>query len=180
MHQALVHILWNELCFYSQDQEIFRRPCITGINGFWCEPRSFKPPVGLHQITEYIGDQCDPYEQFKGRKPVWVQTPVAPWELKPWVYGRILRLDGLEEQNATTHSRSVYIHGNIHDWFFTTDNLQRSKGCIGLRLWDMVDLYDLLKSISHRILVYVEPTEIWLFKKENIIKVLPSMQNVWK
>jgi lipoprotein-anchoring transpeptidase ErfK/SrfK len=54
---------------------------------------------------------------------------------------RILWLDGLEEDNANTRERFIYIHGTKHE-----DKIGRpaSHGCIRMRNADMIELFDLV------------------------------------
>jgi lipoprotein-anchoring transpeptidase ErfK/SrfK len=54
---------------------------------------------------------------------------------------RILWLDGLDEDNANTRNRFIYIHGTRHE-----DKIGRpaSHGCIRMRNADVVELFDLV------------------------------------
>jgi len=54
---------------------------------------------------------------------------------------RILWLDGLEEDNANTRERFIYIHGTKHE-----DKIGRpaSHGCIRMRNADVIELFDLI------------------------------------
>jgi lipoprotein-anchoring transpeptidase ErfK/SrfK len=54
---------------------------------------------------------------------------------------RILWLDGLEEDNANTRERFIYIHGTKHE-----DKIGRpaSHGCIRMRNADVIELFDLV------------------------------------
>jgi len=57
------------------------------------------------------------------------------------VMSRILWLDGLEEDNANTRERFIYIHGTKHE-----DKIGRpaSHGCIRMRNADVIELFDLV------------------------------------
>ena len=54
---------------------------------------------------------------------------------------RILWLGGLEEDNANTRERFIYIHGTKHE-----DKIGRpaSHGCIRMRNADVIELFDLV------------------------------------
>jgi lipoprotein-anchoring transpeptidase ErfK/SrfK len=54
---------------------------------------------------------------------------------------RILWLDGLDEDNANTRDRFIYIHGTKHE-----DKIGRpaSHGCIRMRSADVIELFDLV------------------------------------
>jgi lipoprotein-anchoring transpeptidase ErfK/SrfK len=57
------------------------------------------------------------------------------------VVSRILWLDGLEDHNANTRERFIYIHGTKHE-----DKIGNpaSHGCIRMRNADVIDLFDLV------------------------------------
>jgi lipoprotein-anchoring transpeptidase ErfK/SrfK len=56
---------------------------------------------------------------------------------------RILWLDGLDEDNANTRDRFIYIHGTKHE-----DKIGRaaSHGCIRMRNADVIELFDLVEA----------------------------------
>ena len=74
---------------------------------------------------------------FKGREPV--ADPVDWSTEENLITSRILWLDGLDEQNAQTKDRYIYIHGTNHE-----DLIGRpaSGGCIQMRNADVVRLFD--------------------------------------
>jgi lipoprotein-anchoring transpeptidase ErfK/SrfK len=69
-------------------------------------------------------------------KPV---DPVPPTE--DLVMSRILWLDGLDEQNANTRDRFIYIHGTKHEDKIGTPV---SCGCVRMRNADVIELSDLV------------------------------------
>lgn len=152
----ILYIFENDFFYFQNWNIVFQTRCVTWEKWFWCKKWSFKTPLWLHYISDFIGENCDPYQRFFRRIPYSMEKPVSFWELNPWVYGRILRLDGMEENNKNTLSRWAYIHGNIHDWYWKTDDLKRSKWCIGLKLDEMIPFFDLIKHFQSRIMVYVE------------------------
>jgi lipoprotein-anchoring transpeptidase ErfK/SrfK len=54
---------------------------------------------------------------------------------------RILWLDGLEEHNANTRERFIYIHGTKHE---NKIGEPASHGCIRMRNADVIELFDLV------------------------------------
>ena len=52
---------------------------------------------------------------------------------------RILWLDGLDEHNANTRGRFIYIHGTKHEDKIGTP---ASRGCVRMRNADVIDLFD--------------------------------------
>ena len=76
---------------------------------------------------------------FKGRKPV--TTPVD-WSTEPdLITSRILWLHGLDEENAGTRERYIYIHGTNQEQLI---GQAASSGCIRMRNADIVRLFDLI------------------------------------
>ena len=54
---------------------------------------------------------------------------------------RILWLEGLDEQNANTRDRYIYIHGTKHEDKVGTN---ASCGCVRMRNADVIELFDLV------------------------------------
>ena len=63
---------------------------------------------------------------------------------------RILWLDGLDDHNANTRERFIYIHGTKHE---SKIGNPASYGCIRMRNADVVELFDL---VDHDTLVTIE------------------------
>jgi lipoprotein-anchoring transpeptidase ErfK/SrfK len=57
------------------------------------------------------------------------------------VMSRILWLDGLEEHNANTRDRYIYIHGTNHEHKIGEP---ASHGCIRMTNVDVIELFDLV------------------------------------
>jgi len=55
---------------------------------------------------------------------------------------RILWLDGLDEHNANTRDRFIYIHGTKHEDKIGSPT---SHGCVRMRNADIIDLFDLVE-----------------------------------
>lgn len=120
----------------------------TGLNGTGTEPGSGKTPLGKLRIYRKIGGSEPIYTIFESRKPVGVWDPNTP----PCggVLTRIMWLDGLEEKNATTLRRYIYIHATSHEEKIGTPY---SEGCVMLTNKDMVELYDLVDE-NTRVFIY--------------------------
>jgi len=74
---------------------------------------------------------------FKSREPVGVWDGTESDE--DMVLTRILRLHGLDAENANTMSRYIYIHGTNQEALL---GQPVSCGCIRMSNKDVVDLYD--------------------------------------
>ena len=99
-----------------------------------------KTPVGQFRISEKFGADAPIGTVFKSREPVGFQHEHPPhYDL---VLSRILWLDGLEEQNANTRDRFIYIHGTNHEHKIGEP---ASHGCIRMRNADLIELFDLVE-----------------------------------
>ena len=69
--------------------------------------------------------------------PLKPEDPLPPTD--DLVMSRILWLDGLDEHNANTHDRFIYIHGTKHE-----DKIGNpaSHGCVRMRNADVSELFD--------------------------------------
>ncbi|MGI8891689.1 MAG: L,D-transpeptidase family protein [Chthoniobacterales bacterium] len=114
-------------------------PISTSRFGLGTEEGSFKTPLGKFQIGEKIGDEMPSHTIFRNR------VPLAPEEGPPQtddlVLSRILWLDGLEDHNANTRERFIYIHGTNHE---EDIGQPASHGCIRMKNSDLIALYDLV------------------------------------
>ena len=76
---------------------------------------------------------------FLSRVPLGPDDPLPPTD--DLVMSRILWLDGLEDHNANTRDRYIYIHGTKHE---NQIGRPASHGCIRMRNADVVELFDLV------------------------------------
>ena len=76
---------------------------------------------------------------FVGRVPLQADEGLPPTE--DLVTSRILWLDGLDEQNANTRDRFVYIHGTTHEDKIGT---AASHGCVRMRNADVIELFEMV------------------------------------
>jgi len=107
--------------------------------GIGTEPGSMKTPTGHFRVAEKIGDDMPGGTVFRSRVALKSVDPVPPTE--DLVMSRILWLDGLDEQNANTRDRYIYIHGTKHEDKIGTP---ASCGCVRMRNADVIELFDLV------------------------------------
>jgi lipoprotein-anchoring transpeptidase ErfK/SrfK len=98
--------------------------------------------------VEKIGGDQPAGTIFQSRVPLGPGDPLPPTE--DLVMSRILWLDGLDEHNANTRERYIYIHGTKHESRIGNPD---SYGCIRMRNADVVELFDL---VDHDTLVTIE------------------------
>ncbi len=112
-------------------------PVSTSRFGLGSEEGSMKTPLGRFQIAEKIGADAPPGTVFRSRLPLPPEETPPPTD--DLVLSRILWLDGLEEHNANTRDRFIYIHGTNHE-----DEIGQpsSHGCIRMKNDDLIALFD--------------------------------------
>jgi len=114
-------------------------PVSTSRFGIGTEQGSLKTPTGRFRVAEKIGGDTPPGTIFQSRVPLKPDDPRPPTE--DLVMSRILWLDGLDEHNANTRERFIYIHGTKHEGKIGSP---ASCGCIRMRNADVVELFDLV------------------------------------
>ena len=114
-------------------------PVSTSRFGIGTEEGSMKTPIGRFRVAEKIGDGLPSDTVFQSRVPLKADDPLPPTE--DLVMSRILWLDGLDEHNANTRDRFIYIHGTKHE-----DKIGNpaSHGCVRMRNADVIELFDLV------------------------------------
>jgi lipoprotein-anchoring transpeptidase ErfK/SrfK len=107
--------------------------------GVGTEEGSLKTPIGRFRVAEKIGGDMPASTVFRSRVALTPDDRLPPTE--DLVMSRILWLDGLDEHNANTRQRFIYIHGTKHE-----DKIgsPASCGCIRMRNADVVELFDLV------------------------------------
>ena len=137
----------------SAGNRIARFPVSTAEAGTGFTQGSLRTPTGRFVICEKIGEGEPSGTIFKARVPVgmWQVGTCADQDL---VLTRVLRLDGLDEQNRNTRERFIYIHGTNRE-----DLIGRpaSHGCVRLRNSDMIELFDM---VSENDIVEILPPSI--------------------
>jgi L,D-transpeptidase YbiS len=137
VHKIVIDSRTQSLSLFRGTELVFEAPISTSRFGLGFENGSRKTPTGTFCIHQKIGDQMPVGTVFKGRKPV--TTPVD-WTTEPdLITSRILWLDGLDEENAATKERHIYIHGTNQEQLI---GQAASSGCIRMRNADVIRLFD--------------------------------------
>jgi lipoprotein-anchoring transpeptidase ErfK/SrfK len=127
----------QSLSLFRDAELLFEAPVSTSRFGLGFENGSRKTPTGRFRIHQKVGGEMPVGTVFKGRRPV--TTPVD-WLTEPdLITSRILWLDGLDEENALTKERYIYIHGTNQEQLI---GQAASAGCIRMRNVDVVRLFD--------------------------------------
>src|SRR6266567_4647171 len=139
--QTKIHISIRDqrLTLKRGDTPIRSYPVSTSQFGIGTEEGSMKTPTGRFRVAEKIGAELPLDTVFQSSIPLQPGDPLPPTE--DWVMSRILWLDGVEEHNANTRERFIYIHGTKHE---NKIGSPASHGCIRMRNADVIDLFDLV------------------------------------
>lgn len=107
--------------------------------GTGSEAGSNRTPLGRFRIAQKIGHGAPPGTIFQSRavSGIWDGQPSA----EDFVLTRILWLEGMEPENASTFSRYIYIHGTNQENLLGT---AASHGCIRMSNADVMELFDLV------------------------------------
>jgi lipoprotein-anchoring transpeptidase ErfK/SrfK len=129
----------QSLSLFKGADLLFAAPVSTSRFGLGFENGSRKTPTGTFRIHQKVGGETPVGTVFKGRKPV---TTPLDWSTEPdLITSRILWLDGLDEENALTRERYIYIHGTNQEQLI---GQAASSGCIRMRNADVVRLFELV------------------------------------
>jgi lipoprotein-anchoring transpeptidase ErfK/SrfK len=134
-----VSIRDQRLTLTRDGEEVRSYPISSSRFGIGTKEGSMKTPLGNFRIAEKIGDGAAPGTIFKSRVPLGPDDPLPDTE--DFVTTRILWLDGLDEDNANTRDRFIYIHGTKHEHKM---GIPDSHGCIRMRNADVVELFNLV------------------------------------
>ena len=124
----------------NDDALLFAAPCSTGANGTGSEEGSGRTPLGRFCIYSKHGENAPLNTVFRARTPVGLH-PHASQGVQDVILSRILTLHGLEEHNANTRARYIYIHGTADTARLGTPV---SHGCIRLSPQDAATLFELV------------------------------------
>ena len=139
MKEIHVSIRDQLLTLKDDETEVRTYPVSTSRFGIGTEEGSFKTPIGRFRVAEKIGGEMPAGTIFRSRVALKPGDPLPPTE--DLVMSRILWLDGLDEQNANTRERFVYIHGTRHEDKIGT---AASHGCVRMRNADVIELFELV------------------------------------
>ncbi|WP_226895123.1 HAD-IB family phosphatase [Luteolibacter marinus] len=113
----------------------------TAAKGAGFQPGSHRTPTGRFVVVQKIGAGMNPGTIFVGREPVGLWQAGDDCD-KDHVLTRILRISGLEPENANTFDRFIYFHGTPREDLLGTP---ASCGCIRLSNRDIIELHDLVE-----------------------------------
>jgi lipoprotein-anchoring transpeptidase ErfK/SrfK len=139
--RTTIHIsVRNQLLTLKEDEASVRTyPVSTSRFGIGTGKGSLKTPIGRFRVAEKIGGEMPAGTIFQSRMPLKPDDPLPATD--DLVMSRILWLDGLDEDNANTRERFIYIHGTKHE---AKIGSPASCGCIRMRNADVVELFDLV------------------------------------
>lgn len=109
----------------------------TSANGIGFEEGSYCTPTGRFEVSEKIGDDEPLRTIFKSRKPVGIWDGNTNED--DMILSRILRLHGLDAENANSMERYIYIHGTNQEQKLGEP---ASCGCVRMGNADIIDLYE--------------------------------------
>jgi lipoprotein-anchoring transpeptidase ErfK/SrfK len=130
----------QRLTLKEGDTPICTYPVSTSQFGIGTEEGSLKTPIGRFRVAEKIGAGMPSDAVFRSRIALGPNDPLPATE--DFVMSRILWLDGLDEHNANTRERFIYIHGTKHEEKIGSP---ASCGCVRMRNIDIVELFDLVE-----------------------------------
>ena len=134
-----VDIARQTLHLLSNGAPVKSWPVSTSKFGIGTEPGSFRTPLGKFRICEKFGAGAPLWAVFRAR--VATGELAGPGGEEDGILTRILWLEGLEEANANTRDRYIYLHGtNQEDQI----GAPASHGCIRLKNLDIRELFDLV------------------------------------
>jgi len=139
MKSIRISIRDQQLILNENEKPIRTYPVSTSRFGIGTEEGSLKTPIGHFCVAEKIGGDMPSGTIFVGRVPL--EPSEAPPPTEDLVMSRILWLDGLDERNANTGDRFIYIHGTKHEDKIGT---AASHGCVRMRNADVIELFDLV------------------------------------
>jgi len=116
-------------------------PVSTAMKGAGFTPGSHRTPTGRFVIVQKIGDGQPVGTIFVAREPVGQWHPEEN-SGKDHVLTRIIRISGLQPENANTFDRFIYFHGTHQEEKLGTP---ASCGCIRLSNSHIIELHDLVE-----------------------------------
>ena len=134
-----VSIRDQQLTISEDEKPIRTYPVSTSRFGIGAEEGSLKTPTGRFCVAQKIGADMPSGTVFVGRVPLPFDKAHPPTE--DLVMSRILWLEGLDEQNANTRNRFIYIHGTKQEDKIGT---VASHGCVRMRNSDVIELFELV------------------------------------
>ena len=139
MKSIHVSIRDQQLTVTEDEKPIRTYPVSTSRFGIGTGEGSLKTPTGRFYVAQKIGGDMPSGTIFVGRIPLGRDEALPQTE--DLVTSRILWLDGLDERNANTRDRFVYIHGTKHE---DKVGAAASHGCVRMRNEDVIQLFEMV------------------------------------
>lgn len=128
-------------------------PVSTSKFGLGDDWRSYKTPLGMMEVCSKVGDKLPLGAVIKGgRFTGEVLAPNAPG--RDPIVTRVIRLQGLEDQNRHALGRGIYIHGTPEESLI---GKPVSWGCIRMRSKDVLELYQTV-GVGTKVLICTKKT----------------------
>lgn len=159
MYVARISIHDQAMQIEKDGKPIKRFPVSTSRFGIGDEPRSFRTPLGRFIVAEKIGDGVPVGGKFYHRRFTGEVVNVALCRRQDYqprtdsILTRILRLKGLEPHNRNAYRRGIYIHGTNEEQLVGQPS---SYGCIRMRNYDILDVYNMLP-VGSEVIIQKEP-----------------------
>ncbi|MGL4399468.1 MAG: HAD-IB family phosphatase [Luteolibacter sp.] len=131
----------QSLKLIEADACIRRYDISTAIKGMGFAKDSYRTPTGRFRIVEKIGAEAPSGTIFKKRLACGRWQPGQPHQ-GDLVLSRILRIEGLDPENANSFDRFIYIHGTNHEHQL---GQPASQGCVRLGNAEMIELFDMVE-----------------------------------
>jgi len=140
LYKIVIDSKTQYLSLFRGEKLLLAAPVSTSRFGLGFEPGSRKTPTGSFRVREKIGGEMPIGTVYKGRRPIAASVDGSAEE--DLITSRILWLDGLDENNANTKERYIYIHGTNQEHSIGQPT---SNGCIRMRNADVIHLFDLVE-----------------------------------
>lgn len=153
----LVSVADQKMVLCRDGNEVERFSISTSRFGLGDKLGSYATPTGSLQVAEKIGDHVKEGTVFKERRPTReVLPPDAPG--RDPIVTRILWLRGLEQQNANSFKRFIYIHGTPEERML---GRPVSWGCIRMASKDVVKVFEYV-NVGTRVEILNKPLKACL------------------
>ena len=147
MSRIKISLAKQELYFFQNNEKIFIFPVSTSKYGVGNKEGSFKTPLGIHRISEKIGDGAEICTIFENKKKTDKIAVINNTNnSKDLITTRIIILEGLEPginkgKGIDSKVRNIWIHGTQEE---KSIGKPASHGCIRMKNNDIIELFDLV------------------------------------
>lgn len=144
---AVLLIKIDEQTLYLLDKEIIKKtwPVSTSKFGTGNQSGSYKTPLGVHQVSEKIGEGCQLCEIIRARIPTEeIAVLDTAHSSRDMITTRVLWLGGLQPGinsggNVDSRLRYIYIHGTPEERLLGTPS---SIGCVRMGNEAVIEVFD--------------------------------------